>query len=121
MADPGPDVSIPQRHPDIPSLAYLGGHTLGELLATERRATAEALRREGRPNGTILVPHIDAHVLGQLFMLMEYATVYAGALYGVDALNQPGVELGKQLTYGLMGREGHDPPEIDSGDDRWVL
>ena len=39
-------------YPGIDALSYLGGHTLGELLAVEQRATAEALRREGRPNAT---------------------------------------------------------------------
>jgi glucose-6-phosphate isomerase len=36
-------------------------------------------------------------------------------------MNQPGVELGKRLTYGLMGREGADRPEIADPDPRWVL
>lgn len=120
VADRGGDVVIPRRHEDLPALAYLGGHSLGELLDAERRATAEALRREGRPNATILVPRVDERTLGQLFMLFEIATVYAGALYGVDPLDQPGVELGKQLTYGLMGREGHEAPAIDEGDPRWL-
>ena len=119
--DPGPDVTIPGRHPDIPSLAYLGGHSLGQLLDAERRATAEALRREGRPNATIRLPRVDARMLGELFMLLQVATVYAGALYGVDPLDQPGVELGKVLTYGLMGRDGFQAPEIDPGDPRWVV
>ncbi len=121
LADPGLDVSIPQRHPGIPSLSYLGGHTLGELLDTERRATAEALRRAGRPNVTLELERLDARALGELFMLLEIATVYAGALYGIDALDQPGVELGKRLTYGLMGREGYEEPELDAGDPKWVV
>lgn len=121
LTDAGVDVAIPGRHPGIPSLAYLGGHTLGELLDTERRATAEALRRAGRPNVTLVLERLDARALGELFMLLEIATVYAGALYGVDALDQPGVELGKQLTYGLMGREGFEEPELDPGDPKWVV
>jgi glucose-6-phosphate isomerase len=115
------DLAIPERHPGIPSLSYLGGHSLGELLRVERAATAEALRREGRPNATFVLPRIGAHELGQLLMLFQLATVYAGALYGVDPLDQPGVELGKRLTYGLMGREGSDVPEIAEPDPRWVL
>jgi hypothetical protein len=59
-------------------------------------------------NMTIELPRIDAHALGQLFMMLQIATVYAGALYDVDPLDQPGVELGKQLTYALMGRPGFD-------------
>jgi glucose-6-phosphate isomerase len=121
VADPGAEVAIPSRHPGIPSLAYLGGHGLGELLATEQRATAEALRRAGRPNVTLRLERLDAHALGELFMLLEIATVYAGALYGVNPLDQPGVELGKQLTYGLMGRDGYEVPDLDPGDPRWVI
>jgi glucose-6-phosphate isomerase len=121
VEDAGTDVPIPQRHPGIPSLGYLGGASLGRLLDTERRATAEALRREGRPNATLILPRLDARALGELLMLFQIATVYAGALYGVDPLDQPGVELGKILTYGLMGREGYDVPELDPGDPRWVV
>jgi len=117
----GADVAIPQVHPEIGSLSYLGGASLGRLLDAERRATAEALRREGRPNATFVLPRVDAHALGELFMLLQIATVYAGALYGVDPLDQPGVELGKILTYGLMGREGYEAPTLDPGDPRWVV
>jgi glucose-6-phosphate isomerase len=119
--DPGPSVRIPERHSEIDELSYLGGHSLGGLLATEHIATAEALRRAGRPNVTIRLPAVEAHALGQLIMLLEVATVIAGALYGVDPMNQPGVELGKQLTYGLMGRSGAPVPKIADVDPRWVL
>jgi glucose-6-phosphate isomerase len=37
-------------------------------------------------------------------MLLEIATSYAGQFYGVDAYDQPGVELGKQFTYAMLGR-----------------
>jgi glucose-6-phosphate isomerase len=121
VEDHGPDDVIPKRHQEIKELAYLGGHTLGELINTERRATAEALRLEGRPNATLFMPRIDEGTLGQLLMLLQVATVYAGALYGVDPLDQPGVELSKRLTYGLMGREGVEPPALLDSDPRWIL
>jgi glucose-6-phosphate isomerase len=41
-------------------------------------------------------------------MLLELATAYAGQLYGIDAFNQPGVELGKQFAYAMLGRPGAD-------------
>lgn len=115
------DVPIPRRHPGIPSLAYLGGHSLGELLEVERAATAEALRRAGRPNATFKMPRIGAEEMGQLLMLLQLATVYAGALYDVDPLNQPGVEVSKQLTYGLLGRDGVPPSEVPDPDPRWIV
>lgn len=112
-------VAIPDLHPEMPGLSYLGGLTLGELLNAERRATIEALRQRGRPSMTVEVEELTAHTLGGLFMLFEIATVFAGALYGIDPLNQPGVELGKDLTYGLLGREGYPAPTLGTGDPRW--
>jgi glucose-6-phosphate isomerase len=98
------DLTIPSLHSDVKELGYLGGHKLGELLSIEQRATAGALARRGRPNMTIHVDRVDAHHLGALFMLLEIATIYAGELYGVNPLDQPGVELGKQFTYAMLGR-----------------
>lgn len=119
--DPGAKVPIPARHPGIPALAYLGGHDMGELLAVERSATAEALRLQGRPNATFHLPTVGAEELGQLFMLLQIATVYAGVLYDVDPMDQPGVELSKRLTYGLMGREGVEPPDMMEADPQWSI
>lgn len=108
VAQPPEDVVIPELYGDIEALGYLGGRTLGELLEAERRATASALAAQGRMNMTIELPALTAHTMGELLMMLEIATVYAGALYGVDPLDQPGVELGKRLTYSLMGRPGYE-------------
>jgi glucose-6-phosphate isomerase len=89
-------------------LRYLGGHTLGELLDVERRATAGALARRGRPNMTLSLERVDAYDVGALIMMLELATAYAGSLYGVNAFDQPGVELGKQFAYAILGRPGFD-------------
>jgi glucose-6-phosphate isomerase len=115
------EVRIPERHPGIGALAYLGGHTLGHLLDVECFATAEALRRAGRPNATVTLARVGARELGELLMLLQLATVYAGALYGVDPLDQPGVELGKQLAYGLLGRDGAERPDMLEPDEAWIL
>jgi glucose-6-phosphate isomerase len=104
VEDGGRDVEIPRLHGDSPELAYLGGHRLGELLDIERRATAGALARRGRPNMTLTLERVDPFHLGGLFMFLELATAYAGRLYGVNAFDQPGVELGKQFTYAMLGR-----------------
>jgi len=97
-------LEIPKLHSDVKELGYLGGHRLGELLDIERRATAGALARRGRPNLTIHVDAPDAQHLGTLMMFLEIATIYAGELYGINPLDQPGVELGKQFTYAMLGR-----------------
>jgi len=108
VESPQRDVTIPGAHDDVADLAYLGGHTLWSLLNIERRATTGALAARGRPSMTIGMPLVDAWHLGALMMFLEIATAYAGALYGVNAFDQPGVELGKRYTYGMMGRPGFE-------------
>ena len=107
VSDPGEDVRIPQR-PDLPEeLAYLQGHTIGELLLAEQEATSAALSRMGRVNATLEVPRLDAETMGSMIMFFQLATGFAGAWYGVNPFDQPGVELGKRLTFAAMGRPGY--------------
>ena len=106
VADHGEDVAIPGRD-DLPAdLAYLGGHTLGGLLRAEREATADALARAGRMSCLVELADLSAESVGEALMFFQLATGYAGAWYGVDPFDQPGVELGKRLTYAAMGRPG---------------
>jgi glucose-6-phosphate isomerase len=100
------DLAIPHAYPDDPALAYLGGHSLGELLSAERFATASALTGHGRMNMSLEIDEVSPRSMGALLMMLQIATVYAGALYDIDPLDQPGVEMGKRLTYALMGRPG---------------
>ncbi|HEX3534176.1 MAG TPA: glucose-6-phosphate isomerase [Gemmatimonadaceae bacterium] len=120
------DVKIPAGFPDVKELGYLAGHSLGELIDIEQRATAGALAKRGRPNMTIQLDRVDAGHVGQLMMLLEIATAYAGQLYGIDAFNQPGVELGKQFAYALLGRPGADDAKkewesLPKADSRWSV
>ena len=56
---------------------------------------------------TFTLDRVDAEHVGGLMFLLEMATAYAGEFYGIDAFNQPGVELGKQFTYGMLGPPAH--------------
>ena len=107
VEDHGVEVPIPRRNGLPEDVAYLSGHTLGELLTAEQDATAAALARSGRMNATITLPRIDADVFGELLMFFQLATGYGGIWYGVDPFDQPGVELGKRLTFAAMGRPGY--------------
>ena len=99
-------VSIP--HASEEAVAYLGGHTLNELLAAEQMATEIALSKAGRPVSTIAFPDVSPGSIGEYYHLLEVQTVAAGALFGIDPLDQPGVEEGKQFAYGIMGRPGYE-------------
>lgn len=117
---------IPDAADTPADLAYLRGRGFGELLRAEARSTAGALARAGRPTMTLRVERADAWHLGGLFMFFELATIYAAHLYGVDPLGQPGVELGKQLTYHQFGHPDWQGmravwESLPASDPEWVL
>ncbi|MDR1395575.1 MAG: glucose-6-phosphate isomerase [Deltaproteobacteria bacterium] len=101
-------VSIPGLFAEHEELGYLAGGNLGQLLEYELRGTERALAESGRPNLTLTVPEVTPQAMGFLLHTLEMAAVVSGSLYGVDPLDQPGVELGKKFTYGLMGRPGFE-------------
>ncbi len=126
VKDRGVDVAIPHGFKEVTELGYLGGHSLAELIDVEQRATAGALAKRGRPNLTIELERVDAWHVGGFIMLMELATAYGGELYGIDAFNQPGVELGKHFAYALLGRPGSDAAQkewdsLPAPDPRWSV
>jgi glucose-6-phosphate isomerase len=120
------DLAMTGAFPDVTGVAYLAGHSLAELLRVELRATAGALAMRGRPNLTIELERVDAWHLGGLMLLLELATAYGGQLYGVDAFDQPGVELGKQFAYAMLGRPGSEAAikewdALPKPDERWQV
>ncbi len=117
--DLGVDVPIPARAGLPADLAYLPGHGLAGLLRAEQAATAAALARMGRMSLTLGLPDLSAAAVGELLMFFQVATGYAGVWYGIDPFDQPGVELGKRLTFAAMGRPGYEAESVaaDAGDE----
>jgi glucose-6-phosphate isomerase len=112
---PPPPTDVPGVGPLPPDLAYLSGHSLAALLRAEYEATATALARMGRMSCTLRLSRLDAETFGEAIMFFQLATGYAGVFYGVDPFDQPGVELGKKLTYAAMGRPGYEGHAQPSG------
>jgi len=77
---------------------YLAGKTLNQLFQAEEEATRRALTDRQRPNLSIVLPEITSYTIGQLIYFFELATAYAGELFGVNAFDQPAVELIKKYT-----------------------
>ncbi len=69
---------------------------------------------------TLRIPDLSAETFGELIMFFQIATGYAGVWYGVNPFDQPGVELGKRLTFAAMGRPGYaaEPVAAPSGKDQ---
>jgi glucose-6-phosphate isomerase len=101
------EVTIPRSLENMPEVAYLGEHTLNELVAYEHEATEQSLKAAGRPSFRITFPEINAYTVGQFIMLCEFATVLAGGLYDVNPFDQPGVEHGKNIMYAKLGKPGY--------------
>jgi len=101
-------VNISNGCEDIPDVNFLCGHTMNELINTERKATEYALTTAKRLNFTITLPEVNAFTIGQLLFLFEMETAYTGAMLNIDTFNQPGVEGGKNATYALFGRRGYE-------------
>ncbi|TDP45680.1 glucose-6-phosphate isomerase [Zavarzinia compransoris] len=83
---------------DDPSLAFLAGRHIGDVVAAQARATADTLVKFGRPVRRLTIPHFDVEALGSLFMHFTLETIVAAALLNVDPFDQPAVEDGKILT-----------------------
>jgi glucose-6-phosphate isomerase len=72
-----------------------------------------------QPSTTLVIDHLSPFTLGQLLALYEHKVFAQGILWGINAFDQWGVELGKQLANRLMPcLDGAEPPQevLDSFD-----
>ncbi len=106
-------VTIANGCEDIPSVNFLCGHTMNELITAEMNATEYALTVKGRLNNRIMLPEVNAFTMGQLMMFFMLQTAYTGAMLNIDTFNQPGVEEGKNATYALLGRAGYEEKKAE--------
>ncbi len=104
---PAKNVVLPKFDVEVDAFSYLCGHSMHELLRAEMLSTEKALYENNVPSVRIELNKLDAYNLGSLFMFFEAAVAITGELMGIDAFDQPGVELGKKYTYKMMGRRGY--------------
>ncbi len=93
---PAPDVA--------PELGYLANQKMSRLLNSEKLATEYALLTSRRPCITVVFEKICPYTIGQFIYLFETSTSIAGMLFGINAYDQPAVELGKEATFALMDK-----------------
>ena len=107
IEEPGKNVTMPKFDVDVEAFSYLSGHTMHELLRAEMLSTERALFENNVPSVRIELNKLNASSIGMLFMFFEAAVAITGELMGIDAFDQPGVELSKNYTYTMMGRRGY--------------
>ena len=87
---------------------WLKGKRFGELLQAEALGTSMAMAQSRIPLVQFAMAHTDARAVGALMTLLMSATVFAGWMLDIDPLDQPAVELGKQLANARLGKPGCD-------------
>ncbi|MBC8201338.1 MAG: glucose-6-phosphate isomerase [Planctomycetes bacterium] len=80
------------------SQQWLCGQTLDSLLRAQHEATKQAVQDAGQATWTMKLQGINPNVIGQFIAIWQATVAIAGQILHVDPYNQPGVELGKQLT-----------------------
>ncbi|MFO0474166.1 MAG: glucose-6-phosphate isomerase [Alphaproteobacteria bacterium] len=80
-------------------LSAFAARDLSDVAFAQARATAESLRRGGRPVRTLHLRHgLDEKALAALMVHFILETLVAARLWNVDPFGQPAVEDGKKLT-----------------------
>ncbi len=97
-----PRLEVPRNLPD--AFSYIGNKTFGQLLDACYEGTSQALTSAKRPHVTISLQRLDEYHLGQLFFLLMTEVVYLGKLYRINIYGQPAVEIGKQITRGILSK-----------------
>lgn len=91
------DVLVPNSYEEYPKLAVFANTGLTDILNVALDSNREALSSDHRFNLTIEIPRLNAFHLGELMFLHCWAIFFESQLAGVDAFDQPGVEVYKRL------------------------
>ena len=70
----------------------------GEALMAGKPATAHAAIPGNRPSTSILVDELDARRIGMLLALYEHKVYVQSVIWNINAFDQWGVALGKQVA-----------------------
>ena len=108
VKNPNTKLEIGPAPENAPELAFLAGSELGNLLNSEKTATEFALLKDKRPCLTVLFDKVNPYTIGQFIYLYEVTTSFAGAMFNINTYDQPAVELGKDATFALMGKDGYE-------------
>ena len=109
------DMTVPEALGMEPAEKLLEGVPLSKLLDSELAGTRLALASRGRPSLTLDIDSLTPESLGELILLLEVQTALAGISLGLNPFDQPGVELGKRLSYALL--RGEDPSTLLKGEE----
>lgn len=91
-------LEIPNFYPEHSAVEFLQDTSFNELIHLEKLGTETSLTERSRPNITFKIPTLTEKSLGEFFFILEASIAFLGEMFKVNAYDQPGVELSKQLT-----------------------
>jgi glucose-6-phosphate isomerase len=104
------------RHAGHHNLLLANALAQAEALMTGSAADAPHRRCPGnRPSTMLVLPEADAFHLGMLVALYEHKTYAASVIWDINAFDQWGVELGKQLALRLQSELAPRSPPTPPG------
>jgi glucose-6-phosphate isomerase len=83
--------------------SYLKGASLGQILGVQAECTELALAQNGVSTLTLKLPSLSPASLAYLFQFFELVVATIAESLDLNAYDQPGVELGKQLAAQKLG------------------
>jgi glucose-6-phosphate isomerase len=87
-----------------------------------QRLTPHKIIPGNRPSNTLVLERISPRRLGALVALYEHKVFVQSAIWGINAFDQWGVELGKELGKGVYQRlTGFDEPPADDGSTQGLI
>ena len=81
---------------------YLGGLTIGDVIAAQAKATQQSLINYGVATRHFALKDDSEFTIGALLQHYMMETAFMAGLMEVDAFNQPGVEESKQITREIL-------------------
>lgn len=89
------DLVVPHNYDDYERIRSFSGVGLNTIMNIALDSNREALQSDNRFNMTLSIPKLNAFHLGEVMFMFCWAIFYESVLAGVDAFNQPGVEVYK--------------------------
>lgn len=102
------ELRIPFDEANLDGLNYIAGKRIDEVNKMAELGTRLAHIDGGVPNIRIVIPAIEASVLGQLIYFFEAACGISGYILDVNPFNQPGVEAYKRNMFALLKKPGYE-------------
>lgn len=97
VKDWGTSLMVPNSYSEYPRLDAIGNINICDILNVALDANREALSSDNRFNITITIPTLNAFHLGEIMFMHCWAVYFESIFAGVDAFDQPGVEVYKRL------------------------